>query len=323
MLLIVFLIVPFISTPLALRILSRNKQSDSVSTQQIPASYTTQGFWDYMNNSPIIYNKCYCDGPNLDLKLRKKYTAAASKHHITLVTTSIGESDKLEQSLKCNKAFVNKIIVITAPSDEKTQRICDTFGVRCHLTDAFHQHGDAFNKGRALQEVQLELHREATNNSVVMLIDSDICLPSNFLKSLPSTIPPNVLFSGIERCMFANSKDYSRGWPAVQGKWVFKTMGFLQIYLAHSTAPTYFTNYPTAAESDLVFGNEFQKQEVLPIMPMQMGISPSYGHWQGIRTVDSDADTWASAALPPEGACPCCINLNVKTACTAQECKEI
>jgi hypothetical protein len=238
------------------------------------------------------------------------------------VTTSVGESDKLQQALKCNKEFVNRTVVITTPSDWETQRVCFLFGVHCHVTDAFHLNNDTFNKGRALREVQLEVHREASNNSVAMIMDSDVCLPPNFLELLPSEMPTDVIFSATERCMFETPQDYSRGWPALQAKWSYQTMGFLQMYNAHSLAPTYPEEFPTAARSDLVFGTYFKQRKVLPLIVLHMGISP--GRWMAGSRNTSGAErtgTWASAALPPEGACPCCSEKTER--CVGRKCSRL
>lgn len=269
------------------------------------------------------YDTCQCSESPPNLKPRQgRFQIATSRYDITLVTTSVGESDKLQQSLKCNKEFVNRTIVITTPSDTETQRVCFLFGVRCHVTDAFRLNNDKFNKGRALREVQLELHREASSNSVAMIIDSDVCLPPNFLELLPSEMPLDVLFSVNERCMFATPQDYSRGWPALQAKWSYQTMGFLQMYIAHSSAPTYPEDFPTAARSDLEFGTYFKQRKVLPIIVMHMGISP--GGWMAGSKNTSGADsgdTWASAALPPDGACPCCSEKT--TRCIGRKCSPL
>jgi len=269
------------------------------------------------------YDTCQCNEAPPNLKPRQgRLQIPASRYDITLVTTSVGESDKLQQSLKCNKEFVNRTIVITTPSDWETQRVCFLFGVHCHVTDAFHLNKDKFNKGRALREVQLELHREASSNSVAMIMDSDVCLPPNFLDMLPSEMPLDIIFSVTERCMFATPQDYSRGFPALQAKWSYQTMGFLQMYIAHSAAPTYPEDFSTAARSDLAFGQYFKQRKVLPIIVMHMGISP--GSWMAESKNNSGAvstDTWASAALPPDGACPCCSEK--KERCVGRKCSPL
>lgn len=252
------------------------------------------------------YDQCRCnDGSNLHLTPRKDFSVPtpSHQHDIILVTTSVGEHDKLEASLKCNKAFANKMIVLTSHDDKDTQRVCDKLGARCYATNAFHKNGDALNKGRALNELQRELHREATNNSVVMLIDSDICLPASFSEMLPSQMSHDVLFSGVERCMYETPEAYSRGWPAVQARWNLETMGFLQMYRAHSAAPLYPTDFPTAAGSDLKYAEYFKETKTLDLIVMHMGISPNSKNWNGSK---ERLYNWASATIPPEGACPCC-----------------
>lgn len=290
---IIFYIALFVGTPLALRLPTTPQQE--LNTGFLKEQLSTKA-----------YDLCRVDdGSNLHLTPRQDLSVRPPSHgyNITLVTTSVGESDKLEASLRCNKDLVHQMIVLTHGRDKKTQRVCDKMGARCYATNAFYENNATFNKGRALNELQRELHPAAQSNSVMMLVDSDICLPSSFSESLPSEMAHDFLYSGVERCMYESPEAYSRGWPAVQAKWDLVTMGFLQIYRAHSKAPLYPTEFPTAGESDIKYADYFKQRETLPLIVMHMGISPDPDAWKGTKARNFD---WATATLPPEGACPAC-----------------
>ena len=88
------------------------------------------------------WDRCDCTGSNINgsnIKLDSQHGgSSAHKYNITLVMVSVGESGKLSQSLQCNKAFANQMIVLTSFSDLGTQRVCATFGVQCLKTNDFY-----------------------------------------------------------------------------------------------------------------------------------------------------------------------------------------
>lgn len=238
-----------------------------------------------------------------------------------MVTVSENEVGKLKASLLCNKPLVDNIVIVTSPDDKETQRVCAEQSLSCHVTTALHENGDAFNKGRALSDIQKLLHQEAGgDDSLIMLVDNDICLPSDLWLRAPAEVPKGVLLSATERCMFENPKHYLRGWPATQGRWNFDTMGFLQIYRAHAEAPLYPTSCTTAAESDLIFGRLFEQQTVLPVVVTHLGMAGwSYeNHWKG----NTDSTDWeAVSSTPPDGVCPCCQKMTQR--CLKGKCNPI
>lgn len=215
-------------------------------------------------------------------------------HELLRVTVSVNSSDTLALSLRCSDAFVTKTIVITTAGDSRTQQLCaHTPRVRCHTTMAFHQNGDVFNKGRAINEVQRLLHRRV--GSHILLLDADICVPKSVWPSVIRNLPrsDSVLLGVVNRCIYADalSSSYTRE-THTNGNAV-TSLGFFQLYMANTTTPLYPTTHPTAAVSDKIFANNFKKENRrrLPDYVNHLGRT---GGWRG-RVVANNSAAWMRA----------------------------
>lgn len=222
-----------------------------------------------------------------------------------LVVVCEKETGKLIASMKCNRQLVDRVIVVTSQQDVKTVKFCQDAGIECHVTDALHRHNDSFNKGRALREVQEDLHKRSENiNSAILLVDADICLPPNMWSLWPPMLQKKTLYTTVSRCMYPSPRAFTSGWPALQGQWLKRTLGMFQAYTWDHNAPLYSDDSPTASKSDYWFANEFKNIESLPMYVNHMGISVDNGRdWNGYK---GNADKWAYSTPPPFGSCPCC-----------------
>lgn len=72
------------------------------------------------------------------------------------------------------------MVVVTHPDDKKTQDLCTKFGVDCLKTTIFHEDGDKFNKGRAINLGLSHLR----HNDWILHLDADIVLPHKFRNML-------------------------------------------------------------------------------------------------------------------------------------------
>lgn len=255
------------------------------------------------------FKQCFCNElkspPRLRLEPPPKREAPRGK--VILITVCERMAGMLQASLACNQALVDRVVVITSPEDLETQRLCSSKGIEFHASKELHKNGDAFNKGAALKEMQIELHRDPANSkSIILLVDVDVCLPSDMWKLIPNELNKGIIYSVIDRCMFANHTDYSRGWPAVRGRWnnEINTLGMFQMYACAVDAPLYSEGFSNASVSDLEFASRFKNALVLPLAVNHMGVSPDYAHWQGQRNDVTSA--WENAKPPPDGICPCC-----------------
>lgn len=69
------------------------------------------------------------------------------------IVVCVDYDDLLAMTLPANLRHLSSCVVVTAPHDEATQRLCNGFDkVRVHVTDAFYRYGATFNKGLAIEE---------------------------------------------------------------------------------------------------------------------------------------------------------------------------
>lgn len=223
------------------------------------------------------------------------------------VTTAVNYADKLAVSLGCNRNFFTEYHVIHSPGDRiAVQALCNHFNASCHETKAFQQPaGSKFNKGRALAELQERLHRDPRHaGALIVLVDADICLPSNFLSVLPSKFAPGTLYYTPGRYIYRNPESLKRGAPdSVQHSiWA---LGFFQAYVAPLNF-TYPIVFPGAAKSDLSFARKFPHRKALETLRVHMLGSPGHD-WFGRN---GEQEPWTSAAgahfIPPTAVCKGC-----------------
>jgi len=262
------------------------------------------------NSSEIVlqetrgkYKRCTC-GPFSFMKVRRA-PQRSRRHKAILVTTSVFKAPELKATLKCNKDHVDRVIVLTEKYDNETIKVCHDEHIECRLSTAFHHSKeDAFNKGRAIRWVQEELHADPANqDTVILLVDADICLPENFWGEVPAHPKKGHLYSTVNRCMYEKPADYFRGWPAFQERYPLSTMGMFQMYMAHPQAQIYSDEYPTAAVSDIEFGTQFKKVHTLRLFLHHIGLSQLHSDWAGNVY---DSYKWPLVVPSFAARCPCC-----------------
>lgn len=89
-------------------------------------------------------------------------------------------SDFLEATLPNNICQVDRLVVVSHPSDKLTARLCDKYSVDCIKTDIFHDDNDKFNKGRAINLGLSNLRHDGW----IMHLDADVLLPHRFRNAL-------------------------------------------------------------------------------------------------------------------------------------------
>lgn len=99
---------------------------------------------------------------------------------IEAVITCVNYSDFLEHTLPDNLQHLDRLVVVTHPSDKGTQRLCSKYGVDCIETEVMHDEGDKFNKGRAINLGLSNLRHEGW----LLHLDADILLPHRFRNML-------------------------------------------------------------------------------------------------------------------------------------------
>lgn len=211
----------------------------------------------------------------------------------------------LQTTLACNRALVDKILVVTSPTDQETMRVCQSEGLVCFVTEALHAKGDPFNKGRALREVQQSLHKHPQLTGwMALLMDVDICLPEDIWMDIGDRPEDATIYSVTHRCIYAFPAAVVEGSPTSVERNPGEAIGYFQMYKISPSSPTYSSDYPTAALSDTDFFHQFDKVHFLPSYVHHFDSIGAYtGNWNG-STMNSSI--WSGLALPQEHCCPRC-----------------
>lgn len=85
-------------------------------------------------------------------------------------------ADFLAHTLPHNLDFLDRVVVVTHPDDWATRNLCNKIGVECIDTTVFHDYGDKFNKGRAINLGLSHLR----HSDWLIHMDADIVLPQRF-----------------------------------------------------------------------------------------------------------------------------------------------
>jgi hypothetical protein len=115
-------------------------------------------------------------------------------------------SDFLLHTLPENMELLDRVVVVTHPSDKATQSLCHKYGVDCIETEIMHDEGDAFNKGRAINLGLSHLRHEGW----LIHMDSDVLLPHGFRNRLrQAKLEPKNIY-GADRLNICDWDEYQR-----------------------------------------------------------------------------------------------------------------
>lgn len=95
---------------------------------------------------------------------------------IEAVTVCYNYGDFLAATLPENMEQIDRLIVVTHPSDVATKRLCDKYSIDFIETEVMHDYGDKFNKGRAINMGLMHLRHDGW----LLHLDADILLPHRF-----------------------------------------------------------------------------------------------------------------------------------------------
>ena len=130
---------------------------------------------------------------------------------MNVITTSTRYSDILKVIIPQNQRFFKKWYIITHPNDQDTINVVKDFNypnIELVLFN-FYENGKIFNKGGAIRSIQ----KIIPSGTPVLLLDSDIYLPDNFLNVIP-TIENDKLYSSDKRYYFYTRKALLENiWP--------------------------------------------------------------------------------------------------------------
>ncbi len=113
------------------------------------------------------------------------------------ITVSVGYADFLSDTLQRNISLFDKFLVVTAPDDSQTQRLCHHLSVPCLLTNDFTRDGQPFNKGRAIQRA----FNNIEGREWILHLDADIVLPPRLRTYLAAADLDQEKIYGCDRMM--------------------------------------------------------------------------------------------------------------------------
>lgn len=113
-------------------------------------------------------------------------------------------ADYLCHTLPRNKDYFDKIVVVTVDRDSETKKVCDDNGVEFVVTERLYENGDAFNKGKGLNDGFNKLSK----TDWLMTFDSDIILPKNFRNAIAFEHLNKEFLYGTKRSKIRYYEDY-------------------------------------------------------------------------------------------------------------------
>ena len=172
------------------------------------------------------------------------------------ITISTNYSDILPYTLEANRKFLKNWIFVTDVNDTKTIEILKKEPTITILYWDFQNGGRSFDKGGAVRYAQEYLYSKFPNDWYLIL-DSDICLSSNFYLDL-NKLDENIAYGCSTRHDFYKLSDYRNNRNFYNCPTYNFPLGFFQLYKQHR----YYEPSHSAASCDDQF------------------IKRSFSHWE-------------------------------------------
>jgi hypothetical protein len=187
-------------------------------------------------------------------------------------------SDFLAHTLPENLQHLDRVVVVTHPDDKKTRSLCNKFGVDCLDTTIFHEDGDKFNKGRAINLGLSHLRHE----DWLLHIDADILLPHRFRSMLKKAkLNPLELYGADRlncknydhwsdhkhktvpqfqwRCLVIPQREFELGSRLIHNEYGYCPIGYFQLW--HSSLNRKYPIINGSAEhGDVLFAVQWERR---------------------------------------------------------------
>jgi len=227
--------------------------------------------------------------------------------NIEAVVICYNYSDFLEYTLPHNIQMLDRMVVVTHPSDRETGRLCDKYSVDCIKTEVFHDDNDVFNKGRAINLGLSHLR----HNGWVLHIDADVLLPHRFHNGLHLARLDKSCLYGCDRMNTGSFENWEKHKEKLvpQHSWRFAVsavrefpVGSRLVHLEYGYCPIGFfqlfhsdtkRKYPivcgSAEHSDVLFATQWprEKRLLLPeffVTHLESENCKMGANWQGRST---------------------------------------
>jgi hypothetical protein len=227
--------------------------------------------------------------------------------YLEAISVCYGYADFLQYTLPHNLQYFDRYVIVTHPKDTDTQRLCARFGVDCVQTEVFHEDGDKFNKGRAIQLGLSHLRHKGW----LLHLDSDILLPHNVKGLLAhSQLDPANIYAA-DRMNCPNYESFMAHkhklvpnhqwrylvtpiaeWPVgarlLHTELHYQVIGYFQLWHASKRAG-YPIVHGSAEHGDVLFSQQWTRKHriLLPefwVTHLETGKGEFGANWQGRKT---------------------------------------
>ncbi len=202
------------------------------------------------------------------------------------VITCVNFSDMLAESLPHNRNLFDKTVVVTAPEDKETRKICEYWNVQCIPSDVFETRWNKFNKGKGINVGLAALSK----TDWMLHMDADIVLPPSTRSLLEAAKLDPLGIYGIDRQIIIGEADWrdfmcqpdlqQEGWSSYAdcGKFIhphhkfpiatrvahptgYVPIGFFQLWNAASKRLHYPEQHTDAGRGDMLFALQWPRSQ--------------------------------------------------------------
>jgi hypothetical protein len=196
---------------------------------------------------------------------------------IIALTVSVNYDDILKHIIEQNSKFFLKWFIVTSPEDTKTIELIESFrkdNIEILIYNDFYKNHSKFNKGGAVLFGQT--HIETVYSSAnILILDSDIYLPDNFLSKLPDSIAEDTIYSTYNRSDYFTLNNFINDIPNCV--WKNEFYGYFQLYKMNNKY-LYSDSFNCAACDD-EFRDKFQTRIIVDMRLKHLG--GNMRNWNG------------------------------------------
>lgn len=199
---------------------------------------------------------------------------------IFCITVSTNYSDLLDLIIPKNYTFFDKWYILTDKNDNATIDVINKYNnhnIEILFYD-FCTNSVCFDKGGAIRSCQEKLTSDNYCGKV-LLLDSDIVLPTNFLEIMSSISVANDTIYGLNtRVDFYSYKAFMENNVDKNYELSYPCCGFFQLYF-HSDNKYLYNHSYNCSECDLVFRDKFPNRILISATAKHLG--KEYINWNG------------------------------------------
>jgi len=187
---------------------------------------------------------------------------------VIAITVSTNYEDILKFVIPQNAKFLKKWIIVTNEKDNKTIDVikeakCDNIEI---LYYNFYSNGIrnfTFNKGGGVRYGQKHVYNNLENkDSLILILDSDIYLPDNFLERVNNTIiEDNILYGSSNRVDYWSEEHFNQNKVDYHYFYSKNVLGYFQLYKFNSKVV--YNDSGDCSGCDAIFTGSFKKLKII------------------------------------------------------------